>query len=190
MVRQSNHTLGGVKGLGKVKVVSLLEAFNKPFVAGRHPKQDKGKGKALEGTSVIPAASSTSSATKPQQREAGEDTDDDDDIQIVLPNPPGNSSPDWPEEDEIPSLRGRGAPSPDWPQEEDTPAPARGPPSPEAPRGKTPPTPIRPRDTGPSRSPSVEADPERTAHEGVWHDPLEDDDDEDNDEPAAKRVRV
>lgn len=34
---QSNHALGTVKGLGPKKVVSLLDAFNKPFVASRKP---------------------------------------------------------------------------------------------------------------------------------------------------------
>lgn len=53
---------------------------------------------------------------------------------------------------------------------------------------RTPPTPTRPVDEGPSRSPSVEPDPERTATEEVWHDPL--DDDSDSDEPAAKRARI
>lgn len=53
----------------------------------------------------------------------------------------------------------------------------------------TPPTPSRPRDEGPSRSPSVGPDDDREATGAVWDDPLSDDDD-DKDERASKRQRM
>ncbi len=61
-------------------------------------------------------------------------------------------------------------------------------------RPLTPPTPTRPRDQGPSRSPSVGPDdPSRRKSDAVWHDPLDDDDDDDggdDEERGAKRQRV
>ncbi|EJT45170.1 hypothetical protein A1Q1_06487 [Trichosporon asahii var. asahii CBS 2479] len=114
---QSNHALGTVKGLGPKKVVSLLDAFNKPFVAS-------GKPHALD----VPAASAT---------------------EIAEPEPEA-------ELDNLPP---------------------------------TPPTPSRPRDEGPSRSPSVGPDDDREATGAVWDDPLSDDDD-DKDERASKRQRM
>ncbi|TXT08661.1 hypothetical protein VHUM_02789 [Vanrija humicola] len=134
IVQQTNHTLGAVKGLGPVKVVSLLDAFNKPFVAGGRRKV---------------GAVSTSVSTAPQ-----------------APAPVDTVETEKHDEE------GGFTPEPDV---------IVDPP--------TPPTPTRPRDTGPVRSPSVEPDPERTATDAVWDDPLSDDSDEDEG-PAAKRARV
>lgn len=59
-------------------------------------------------------------------------------------------------------------------------------------RPPTPPTPSRPRDEGPSRSPSVGPDEDREATGAVWDDPLsdEDEDDDDDNERASKRQRL
>lgn len=134
IARQSNHSLSAVKGLGKVKIVSLLDAFNKPFVAGQSDTSQ-----ARPSTATTAPASTTAAVA-----------------------------------------------------EVDTTAEERleSPKSPEF-RVLTPPTPTRPRDQGPSRSPSIEPDdPSRTASDTVWRDPLEDDDDEeDNAERDAKRQR-
>ncbi|KAL1406209.1 ssDNA endonuclease and repair protein rad10 [Vanrija albida] len=148
IVQQTNHSLGAVKGLGPVKVVSLLDAFNKPFVAG-------GRRKA--------AAVSTSVSTAPQATAPadGAETEKHDEEGGFTPPP------------EVADTAVEAQGSPDWP-EVDPP---------------TPPTPTRPRDTGPSRSPSVEPDPERTATDAVWDDPLADDSDDDEG-PVAKRPRV
>lgn len=104
-----------MKGLGPVKVVSLLEAFNKPFVASSKGQDD--------GATAAPPT-----AIIEQEREPG-----------------------------------------------DLPA--------------TPPTPSRPRQEGPSRSPSVGPDDDRQATGEVWGDPFSDDD-EGDDNPASKRQRV
>lgn len=55
----------------------------------------------------------------------------------------------------------------------------------------TPPTPTRPRDEGPSRSPSVGPDEDREATDAVWQDPLGDDSEEDEEgQRSPKRQRV
>lgn len=59
-------------------------------------------------------------------------------------------------------------------------------------RPLTPPTPTRPRDQGPSRSPSLEPDdPTRRESDTVWRDPLADNDEEEGEEEReTKRQRV
>lgn len=111
---QSNHALGTVKGLGPKKVVSLLDAFNKPFVASGKPQG---------------AEAPTTSFVEPRPESELEDL------------PP------------------------------------------------TPPTPSRPRNEGPSRSPSVGPDDDREATGAVWDDPLSDDEEADEGR-ASKRQRV
>lgn len=140
-----------MKGLGPVKVVSLLDAFNKPFVAGGRRKV---------------AAVSTSVSTAPQVTAPAES------IEAEKHDDEGGFTPP-PEDGAATDTAAEAQGSPDWPAED--------PP--------TPPTPTRPRDTGPDRSPSVEPDPERTATDAVWDDPLADDSDDDEG-PAAKRQRV
>ncbi|CAK9779920.1 hypothetical protein CC85DRAFT_297906 [Cutaneotrichosporon oleaginosum] len=137
IVRQSNHSLSAVKGLGKVKIVSLLDAFNKPFVAGQG------------ATSQTRMAVTT--LTQNAESEA-----------VVTTKAPVDNGI-------------QPAQSPDF-------------------RPLTPPTPTRPRDQGPSRSPSLEPDDStRQQSDSVWHDPLDDDDDDDDeteDVRISKRQRV
>ncbi|WOO83721.1 DNA excision repair protein ERCC-1 [Vanrija pseudolonga] len=155
IVQQTNHTLGGVKGLGPVKVVSLLDAFNKPFVAGGRRKA----GAVTTSVSTAPQASAPSDIVETEKH------DDDGE---------GGFTPE-PDLRVVGETAAEAQGSPDWPDQPEDPP--------------TPPTPTRPRDTGPSRSPSVEPDPERTATDTVWDDPLAGDSDEDEG-PAAKRQRV
>ncbi|BEI92078.1 uncharacterized protein CcaverHIS019_0408980 [Cutaneotrichosporon cavernicola] len=142
IVRQSNYSLSAVKGLGKVKIVSLLDAFNKPFVAGL----------GTASQTRTPVASTIQAQEVTPVAEADSDS--------------GSSSSlidDGIEPAQLSDIR---------------------PP--------TPPTPTRPRDQGPSRSPSLEPDdPSRRKSDIVWHDPLDDDDDGDEtDGRDPKRQRV
>ncbi|GMK57109.1 hypothetical protein CspeluHIS016_0309490 [Cutaneotrichosporon spelunceum] len=140
IVRQSNHSLSAVKGLGKVKIVSLLDAFNKPFVAG-HAMTPQTRDTVMSGLQVQEA------------------------IPVAEAEPEAELNPSLLDET-IDSAQLPGF------------------------RPPTPPTPTRPRDQGPSRSPSLEPDdPSRRKSDTVWHDPLDDDDDEAQ-EPDPKRQRV
>ncbi|BEJ15144.1 hypothetical protein CspHIS471_0409110 [Cutaneotrichosporon sp. HIS471] len=145
IVRQSNHSLSAVKGLGKVKIVSLLDAFNKPFVAGLST--------ASQTRTPVTSTIQTQEVTPVAEADSA-----------------SGSSPSL--IDEI----------------DEGIEPAQFPDL----RPPTPPTPTRPRDQGPSRSPSLEPDdPSRRKSDTVWHDPLDDDDDDDEtDGRDPKRRRV
>ncbi|KAL7421037.1 ssDNA endonuclease and repair protein rad10 [Cryptotrichosporon argae] len=165
MTKQSNHALGNVKGLGPVKVVSLLDAFNKPFLVGGLARR--------RGQASAPAnADETSGGRTALAREgasgasgAGEATGPGDgDAQT------GQTS-STAEHEQAP----RG-PSPDWSDSE-----------PAQPAG-------RQRARAPSRSPSpagqVWADPLGDDDNDDDDGKDDGDDAEDEDGPAAKRART
>ena len=86
VTRQPSKVLSSVKGLAAVKVTSLIDAFNRPFLVGglRRPENENEKGKAM--------------APAPLRIDGPVD----DDLDPI-------GSPDWPEEaDEPPVERSRG----------------------------------------------------------------------------------
>jgi hypothetical protein len=183
MVRKPSTILTGVKGIGPTKTLSLYRAFNEPFVAG-------GKGKAtltragkatLARRGVLEAEAAATAAEIPDSgyQDDEEALADADGAQHGAGMSAGRKEPI--------SWETRHSNSADNPAD-----PAK-PQRPDRPAISTPPTPRRPVDDGPSRSPSVEADEEHTATKEVWHDPLADEDDDEEegeDERPAKRARM
>lgn len=165
-----------MKGLGKTKVETLVDAFHKPFlVGGLRRKEDGGEGDAFTEDVAgrpIPAVPETGATTSTaalrtngkgkERADAGEEEGGD---------VPG--SPDWPDEIE------------DDESEEAAPVPRR--------RGRS-----------PSRSPGLSPELRAVSAEGdggdgdagaAWRDPLEDEEDDGEadegtaDEPSAKRAK-
>lgn len=193
IVRQQAKALSGVKGLGKTKVETLVDAFHKPFLVGGLKRKDDGGEvdtftSSVSGhpTAAVPetgasglsngAARSLSSAGKGKARASG------------LGGAAGaidNGSPEWPDEDDIEDDE-EAAREQDDEQEQGI-MPRRG--------------------RAPSRSPGLSpelrpvdeadldvgdgADGGAGGEEAAWRDPLEDEgEDGDEEQPASKRVRT
>lgn len=88
---QSSKVLSNVKGLAAVKVTSLVDAFNKPFLVGglRRPDDVTGKGKEK--------------AVDPRPNGTGRHGGQEDHEEVEEEEPAG--SPDWPDEPDEPDDR-------------------------------------------------------------------------------------